>query len=203
MRRGLLVAIAIVIVSFLSIPARADEIVTFQLSDVSFISTAFPGAIISSALPAATTTAVPVSASGTVTIDTATGDFVSADVLFTNDFFSSSNILFNGPAGATLSSSISTSTTFLDSTGVYSFYLDLPGSLIGYDGGPICSYQGIYSSHLSCTALSTIQQSGVSFEYYFWTGELDPVSTPEPAPLILLGTGLLLVLRTAKHRSMA
>jgi hypothetical protein len=163
------------VLSFLLIPtlAHADNIQVFQLEDANFVYSAlyFAG-----------------TATGTITIDTTTGDFLSADITYTGV---PTTITFDGPADATTSTGSVTSTEFTDTTGTYLLDLNLPlASLINYAGGPVCSLS-------TCEPFSWIHTTpnpdgSYTTANYFSTGTLDPIApTPEPTSFLLLATGLL------------
>ncbi len=148
--------------------AHADTISTFSLSNVTFISGA--------------------TASGTVVIDTTTGEATSVDMTynFSNENFidvSSQMVGFNHYT--------------VNATGSAGdiFSLVLPGmSLVGYTGNSICSLNNRCGAFNNTSALfvpggsasDTVLSGSLAFE----SSETTAV-TPEPTAIVLLGTGLI------------
>lgn len=143
--------------------AHADTIETFQLQNVTF---SFNG-----------------TATGTVDINATTGNFVSADIHYTDP---AQTIDFTGPTGATLPFGGFTQLyTDIDS-GIYALVLDLPGSsLIGYTGGLLCTSSAPCNGTFGALYANDIPVSAMV------TGSLTPVPAPEPSSLLLLGSGLI------------
>jgi hypothetical protein len=136
------------------------------------------------------TTTAAGSASGTVTIDTATGLATGLDVSANT---TSANYL--GVTSATFTSISSQGVPpyanyneIVSTQGGYYLYLLVPdASLIGYSGGELCSYDSAdcniqLSDYLTPT-------SGVAFVSASLTPEV--AATPEPSSLALLGSGAL------------
>lgn len=172
------------VLSFLLIPtlAHADNIQAFQLEDANLLYSAlyFAG-----------------TATGTITIDTTNGDFLSADITYTGV---PATITFDGPADATTSIGPVTSTEFTDTTDTYFLDLSIPlASLINYAGGPVCSLS-------TCEPFSWIHTTpnpdgSYATANYFSSGSLDPIApTPEPTSFLLLATGLLGAVARRKRR---
>ena len=133
----------------------------------------------------------PATLTGTITIDVTTGNAVSMDVTYT--------------AGS-LTYDFSVPTT--SSTTIYAFIfsfdpafdflqLSFPtSSLVGYTGGTVCLYTfakncpigpaGPMQAFLESEFLTRTMQGNL-----VQTGRLDPISTPEPPPVVLVGGGLI------------
>jgi hypothetical protein len=176
---------AVAVLSFLiaSAFAHADNIQTFQLEDTNLVNSSlyFAG-----------------TATGTITIDTTTGDVLSASLVYTG---TPTTIDFSGPAGPTTSTGSVTSTEFTDTTDTYFLDLNIPlASLINYTGGSICSLS-------TCEPFSWIHTAprpdgSYATANYFTSGSLDPTTpTPEPSTLLLLATGFLAAFATMKQHT--
>jgi hypothetical protein len=170
----------IALLGCLSAPAAHADAVTFDISGV-LVSTAGPSSI-----------------SGNVTLDTATG-------LFTDSNF---DVIYGGTShpftGAPFSAgTISSTLSFADfgASFAYFFGLDLPvGSLIGYDGGLLCSDTSPCVNPKNPVEASFISITGVNYDVS--TGTLTPIpaSVPEPSSLMLFGPAALGVLATLRRR---
>jgi hypothetical protein len=140
--------------------------------------------------------------SGTVTIDTATGSFVSADLIyselggsnltFDQSFFSQATeeVLHNGNFVPVTFGAVADGpgNPFASPPEVDELDLFIPGgSLIGYTGGTLCSD----SNFCGGGAGSTVDlRVGITANDDLVTGDFAPV--PEPSTLALMFTGVIL-----------
>jgi hypothetical protein len=131
---------------------------------------------------------------GTVTIDTTLGTFVSEDIV-TSD--AGTNYVFSGPIGPGNQGSFNGDTQYYGDSSYappYYFDVDLPvASLVGYAGGAICTNAstcpGDYAGGLTFASATDFQATGSLV-----------AATPEPGSLIRLGTGTLSLAGAIRRR---
>jgi hypothetical protein len=138
--------------------------------------------------------------SGTVSIDSATGDLLGANFRVMADGASD---LFSGLPGSTDTSPFYTGYTFTSSSGDQ-FLLALPTTtLAGYTGGDICSLSDGCSDSFYVDVVSQFALNSGTFDPAY-DGQLTPMteisSTPEPSTLPLLATGLFGVVCVVRGR---
>lgn len=161
-----------------SLIGRADTITTFDLQGV-------PNDGITATTAAGTLT-------GTVTIDTTMGVITGVDATVDT----TSGVL--GVTSETFTSleyqqSVTFPSDYFEAaatSGGYFLVLDFPvASLVGYSGGPLCTYAYGYSPCDGPSSDYGNSQYGVGFV----SGSLTPevAATPEPSSLALLGSGAL------------
>ena len=142
------------------------------------------------------------SLSGTVTINTVTGTFVSEYItasVFVPDWGKTVKYVFSGQGGGQelFNGTYGGEISGANGLGALVFYLPVT-SLVGYDGGSICTTNNICPGY-NYSDLFT--GDPVEIDNPVFSGTLTPLSpTPEPSSLVLLATGVVGVAAAARRR---
>ena len=180
LRRSVLFTGYAAVLLLIASAARADEIKTFYLTAISEQSFDYlpPGAF---------------NGSGQIVIDTTTGVVDSIDLSFGNspDSLGGQSSTDSGPGFPPPYNFVYMEEQWfgLYSDGYQDLSIVLPvHTLIGYDGGPICSIDDpCDAGPVYGTAFSLFVPNDLSNGFYYTSGDLSP--TPEPSSLLLLLTG--------------
>lgn len=144
---------------------------------------------------------------GTVTIDTTTGQFTAESLQAVVGFIS---ISFTGievqgdECGLTCNYEFLSSIAMVPPSFIFNFLLvtDVP-SLIGYQGGPLCGQDGGPNCTVDNSVLSVSETrifAGGLGSADILDGQLTLLATPEPSSLTLFGAGLMGLIGIAVRR---
>ncbi|MBE7159326.1 MAG: PEP-CTERM sorting domain-containing protein [Rhodospirillales bacterium] len=130
---------------------------------------------------------------GTISIDTGTGQVFDSNLTFTLGAYQTTIV---GEAGV---SSVPPDFTLIDDFNLQGEYLSLAlpvDGLVGYTGGSVCDITSVLcfiSENEVVVSSLAVSPEGTPTYINFISGSLTPVAatTPEPGTLSLLGTGLL------------
>jgi hypothetical protein len=136
----------------------------------------------------------PATLTGTITIDVTTGNALSMNVAYT-----AGSLTYDFSVPSTSSTTLPPIYAFIFSFDPAFDFLQLSfptSSLVGYTGGTVC----LYTFAKNCPiGPAGPMQAFLESEFLIGTmdgnlvqsGTLDPITTPEPSPFVLVGSGLI------------
>jgi hypothetical protein len=189
MRR--LLTLSVLAAAIYPVAAHADTLATFTIAPATFTPNSVdPGP-----------TGV---ASGTFTVDTTLGVFVSADMTFITDAATPVTYVFDGPATNSSFPNPNPLEFFgvvQDASGQDEISIELAVStLVGYAGGPLCSVDTPCPNGTDSAIIFNPGPDGTLSVFTDGTAVADVAATPEPSSLVLLGTGALSLAGVVRRR---